>query len=231
MIELVIVSRLLEYPDAALWQHQQEMFEALAGVRDHPFGDVDAGPARAMRRQLAADAPDAAAQFEDAVLGAQLKGGGDLPSGEAAGDLHDFLAGAAVHRGQRGLGRSRLVVPELLVGFEFHGRVKLSVAGCPGGHGTTRARRGPCRVVVNGRAGTVNSAVAPADNAKRILLLAGQAVLMAAVVAIFVLLAATRETGRASFIAAAVIVAVIAVLTVWRFRTVGEVEYREPFSS
>ena len=30
MIELVIVSRLLEYPDAALWQHQQEMLEALA---------------------------------------------------------------------------------------------------------------------------------------------------------------------------------------------------------
>ncbi len=25
MIELVIVSRLLEYPDAALWQHQQEI--------------------------------------------------------------------------------------------------------------------------------------------------------------------------------------------------------------
>ncbi|GEC70427.1 nitrate reductase molybdenum cofactor assembly chaperone [Raoultella terrigena] len=30
MIELVIVSRLLEYPDAALWQHQQEMLETLA---------------------------------------------------------------------------------------------------------------------------------------------------------------------------------------------------------
>nr|WP_315302173.1 nitrate reductase molybdenum cofactor assembly chaperone [Raoultella terrigena] len=30
MIELVIVSRLLEYPDAALWQHQQEILEALA---------------------------------------------------------------------------------------------------------------------------------------------------------------------------------------------------------
>lgn len=30
MIELVIVSRLLEYPDAALWQHQQELFDALA---------------------------------------------------------------------------------------------------------------------------------------------------------------------------------------------------------
>lgn len=30
MIELVIVSRLLEYPDAALWQHQQELVDALA---------------------------------------------------------------------------------------------------------------------------------------------------------------------------------------------------------
>jgi nitrate reductase delta subunit len=30
MIELVIVSRLLEYPDAALWQHQQELFDAMA---------------------------------------------------------------------------------------------------------------------------------------------------------------------------------------------------------
>jgi nitrate reductase delta subunit len=30
MIELVIVSRLLEYPDAALWQHQQELFDAIA---------------------------------------------------------------------------------------------------------------------------------------------------------------------------------------------------------
>ena len=33
MIELVIVSRLLEYPDAALWQHQQEMFEAIAASK------------------------------------------------------------------------------------------------------------------------------------------------------------------------------------------------------
>jgi nitrate reductase delta subunit len=29
MIELVVISRLLEYPDAALWQHQQELIEAL----------------------------------------------------------------------------------------------------------------------------------------------------------------------------------------------------------
>ncbi|WBU51379.1 nitrate reductase molybdenum cofactor assembly chaperone [Kosakonia pseudosacchari] len=30
MIELVVISRLLEYPDVALWQHQQEVFDALA---------------------------------------------------------------------------------------------------------------------------------------------------------------------------------------------------------
>lgn len=30
MIELIIVSRLLEYPDAGLWQHQQEIAEAIA---------------------------------------------------------------------------------------------------------------------------------------------------------------------------------------------------------
>ncbi|HEY2455143.1 MAG TPA: nitrate reductase molybdenum cofactor assembly chaperone [Scandinavium sp.] len=30
MKELVIISRLLEYPDAALWQHQQEVHDALA---------------------------------------------------------------------------------------------------------------------------------------------------------------------------------------------------------
>lgn len=29
-MELLILSRLLEYPDAALWQHQQELFDALA---------------------------------------------------------------------------------------------------------------------------------------------------------------------------------------------------------
>ncbi|ELY2590848.1 nitrate reductase molybdenum cofactor assembly chaperone [Cronobacter sakazakii] len=29
MTELLIISRLLEYPDAALWQHQQELFDAL----------------------------------------------------------------------------------------------------------------------------------------------------------------------------------------------------------
>ncbi|MFP5594089.1 nitrate reductase molybdenum cofactor assembly chaperone [Kluyvera sp. 142486] len=30
MIELVVISRLLEYPDAALWQHQGELFDVLS---------------------------------------------------------------------------------------------------------------------------------------------------------------------------------------------------------
>ena len=30
MIELLVISRLLEYPDAALWQHQQELRDAMA---------------------------------------------------------------------------------------------------------------------------------------------------------------------------------------------------------
>ncbi|ELY4670990.1 nitrate reductase molybdenum cofactor assembly chaperone [Cronobacter muytjensii] len=33
MTELLIISRLLEYPDAALWQHQQELFDALADTQ------------------------------------------------------------------------------------------------------------------------------------------------------------------------------------------------------
>lgn len=42
MIELVIVSRLLEYPDAALWLHQQEMFEAIAASKNLPKEDAHA---------------------------------------------------------------------------------------------------------------------------------------------------------------------------------------------
>ena len=42
MIELVIVSRLLEYPDAALWQHQQELFDALASSENLDKEDAQA---------------------------------------------------------------------------------------------------------------------------------------------------------------------------------------------
>jgi len=87
-----------------------------------------------------------------------------------------------------------------------------------------------CRVVVNGRDGTVNSGVAPASNRRRVALLAAQAVLAAAACAVLVWLAATRDSGRATMVALAVIVFVAAALAIWRFRMVGEVEYHEPFS-
>ena len=40
MIELVVISRLLEYPDAALWQHQQELFDALASGDNLSIADA-----------------------------------------------------------------------------------------------------------------------------------------------------------------------------------------------
>jgi hypothetical protein len=87
-----------------------------------------------------------------------------------------------------------------------------------------------CRVLVSGRDGSVNSAVAPGDNSRRVRLLALQVAAMAIVVAFLVLLAVTQKSGRVSMVAAAVIVSVIAILSTWRFRAVGEVEYHEPFS-
>ncbi|PLL64710.1 nitrate reductase molybdenum cofactor assembly chaperone, partial [Klebsiella pneumoniae] len=62
MIELVIVSRLLEYPDAALWQHQQEMFEALAS--SEKLSKEDAHALGVFLRDLVAQDPlDAQAAY------------------------------------------------------------------------------------------------------------------------------------------------------------------------
>jgi DNA-directed RNA polymerase subunit RPC12/RpoP len=89
-----------------------------------------------------------------------------------------------------------------------------------------------CRVVVNGRNGSVNSGVAPASNTTRIALLVAQVAAVAVAVAVLIWLA-SRVTGhsRVSLVAAAVIVSLLAVLMIWRFRTVGEVEFHEPFAS
>jgi len=87
-----------------------------------------------------------------------------------------------------------------------------------------------CRVVVNGRDGAVNSAFAPADDRRRVALLAVQVILAAVVVAFLVWLAVTRVEARMSMVAAAVIVSVVVALWVSRFRMAGEVEYHEPFS-
>lgn len=64
MIELVIVSRLLEYPDAALWQHQQEMFEAIAASKN--LSKEDAHALGIFLRDLTAMDPlDAQAQYSE----------------------------------------------------------------------------------------------------------------------------------------------------------------------
>ena len=42
MIELVVISRLLEYPDAALWQHQGELFDVLSGSEKLEPADAQA---------------------------------------------------------------------------------------------------------------------------------------------------------------------------------------------
>lgn len=64
MIELVIVSRLLEYPDAALWQHQQEMFESIAASKN--LSKEDAHALGIFLRDLTAMDPlDARAQYSE----------------------------------------------------------------------------------------------------------------------------------------------------------------------
>lgn len=64
MIELVIVSRLLEYPDAALWQHQQEMFEAIAASENLQKEDAHA-LGIFLRDLTALDPLDAQAQYSE----------------------------------------------------------------------------------------------------------------------------------------------------------------------
>ena len=64
MIELVVVSRLLEYPDAALWQHQGELFDALAS--SEKLDKADAQALGIFLRDLTAQDPlDAQAAYSE----------------------------------------------------------------------------------------------------------------------------------------------------------------------
>ncbi|MDF7680779.1 nitrate reductase molybdenum cofactor assembly chaperone [Enterobacteriaceae bacterium ESL0689] len=64
MIELIIVSRLLEYPDAGLWQHQQEIAEAIAS--GETFSHEDARRLDAFLHQLTGeDLLDAQAAYSE----------------------------------------------------------------------------------------------------------------------------------------------------------------------
>ncbi|MGR5891715.1 nitrate reductase molybdenum cofactor assembly chaperone [Raoultella planticola] len=64
MIELVVVSRLLEYPDADLWQHQNELFDVLA--TSEKLEKVDAQALGVFLRDLTAqDLLDAQAAYSE----------------------------------------------------------------------------------------------------------------------------------------------------------------------
>jgi F0F1-type ATP synthase assembly protein I len=62
-------------------------------------------------------------------------------------------------------------------------------------------------------------------------LLVAEVVVLAAVAALLLWLGLSGETAQVSTTAGAVIVSVVAILLVWRFRLQREVEYHEPFSS
>ena len=64
MIELLIVSRLLEYPDAALWQHQQELMDALADAQ-HLTAEQTQALASFVRQLIAQDPLDAQASYSE----------------------------------------------------------------------------------------------------------------------------------------------------------------------
>jgi hypothetical protein len=90
--------------------------------------------------------------------------------------------------------------------------------------------RNSCRLVVNGRDGTINAGIAPAAQGRQRFVLAAQVLALAVIVALRIYYAVARDAGRTSMVAAAVIVSVIAIVVVWRFRAAKEVEYHEPFS-
>jgi hypothetical protein len=89
----------------------------------------------------------------------------------------------------------------------------------------------PYRIVVDGREGDVNSATAPAGNARLTPALWGRVAGLAAVVVLALALAAALPAVRMAAVILAVIVCIAAVLMVLRSPSGGEVEYHEPFSS
>lgn len=64
MIELMVISRLLEYPDAALWQHQQELMEALQSS-SHLTEAQSKGVIDFLRQLTAQDLLDAQASYSE----------------------------------------------------------------------------------------------------------------------------------------------------------------------
>jgi hypothetical protein len=87
------------------------------------------------------------------------------------------------------------------------------------------------RIVINGRTGNVNSAEAPASSHGQLVLLAVQVTALVALIVVLLWLGSLGGVARAPTIVGSVIVSVVTILLVWRFRLQREVEYHEPFSS
>ncbi len=88
-----------------------------------------------------------------------------------------------------------------------------------------------CRVIVDGRDGSVNSGHAPADQRRRIVVLTVKLVALAITAVLLAYFGSTFEPGRVPLGIAAVIVSAVAVVSGVRFRPEKEVEYHDPFSS
>jgi DNA-directed RNA polymerase subunit RPC12/RpoP len=86
-------------------------------------------------------------------------------------------------------------------------------------------------VMIDGRNGTVHSGTAPASNAGRVGAFMGGLALLAVIVAVLAHHASGPGATSLSAVAAGVIVSAAALVSAWRFRLRGEVEYHEPFSS
>ncbi len=87
-----------------------------------------------------------------------------------------------------------------------------------------------CRVVVDGRDGTVNSGRAPADQSKRLAALVAKLAALAVGVVVLAYYGATYKPGRGPLLAAAVVLSIMAVALGIRYRPEKEVEYHDSFS-
>lgn len=88
-----------------------------------------------------------------------------------------------------------------------------------------------CRLVIDGRDGTVNSGQAPADQRRRIAVLAAKLAALVIAVVLLAYFSSTFRPGRVPLGLAAVILSVVAVVSGVRFRPEKEVEYHDSFSS
>lgn len=87
-----------------------------------------------------------------------------------------------------------------------------------------------CRVIVDGRHGTVNSGWAPADQTKPLVILVAQIAALVIGAAVLVYLGIDFGPARTPFLAGAVLLSVVAATLGFRYRPAKEVEYHDSLS-